>query len=259
MTNPARKTKLKENKERILAVIKFSFEIVTLLSTLVSVWLVFLTLKEMQVERYNSYRPNLCCVEKTYLIELEPEERFGDYHNEATVLQNVNYGDNRDFAVELVNIGVGTMEDIRIIVEEDECHRAILEFNKSTEYSKIVHNDREMNIWGSDVVVFSDEMLWEFFVFNEEMKYPYLLPNAQESIEYKLPSILACLVNATIIELEEIGYDTVSEYVTIPEIQVIVEYTDVQGVHYREQAVIKTEIGWLFGYGITVTFTISPI
>ena len=154
------------------------------------------------------------------------------------------------------NIGVGVAEEVKISIKEEDCWSVIEEFNKTVEYSKIEYADRKENIWGSDVVVFADGSKWDFFRFDEDISYPYILANADQECKYMLPSIYACLVNALMIERKELGYSDVGMTGEIPDIPITIEYVDVQGVSYCEEALIHTEYCWIFGYGFLLTISI---
>lgn len=242
-----------ESVKDLVEIIVGVLEIVGVIATVWSVVLVYDTLVEMRIEREHTYRPNVCVIEEQYFFPAAYP--FSAENNEDT--EQIAYGDERQIALEIRNIGVGAAENVRINVLEEDCLRFIDEFNETTSYSKVQYYDRKENIWGNDLVDFTDGGCWDFFFLDEDAFFPYILPNAEQKCEYLLPSAYACVVNAVIIEKQELGY---SEWDTInvPDLPITMEYRDVQGVEYIENAVIRTDIMWVFGVGFELTISIIP-
>lgn len=245
-----------QNAKDVLEIMVGIAELVGVVLTLWSVLLVYDTLVEMRIDRQSNYRPNLCVIKQSYLIETITDQYIEAYYSDVDILNDIGYGKNRNIVLEIRNIGVGTAENVDIILLEEDCWRVFDEFNETTEYSKIKKEDRNSSIWHMDSVEFSDGTYWDFFQYDEDEYFAYILPNAEQKCEYVLPSAYSCMVNAIMIEKRELGYSEF-EKIKIPDIPIVIEYSDIQGVKYREEAFIHTEIMWILGYGFCLTISIS--
>ena len=245
-----------ESVKDLVEIIVGVLEIIGVLATVLSVVLVYDTLVEMRIERQYTYQPDLYFLENEYIVEVFPEFAFDYGDGDIERVQEVGFGDERNFAVEIRNVGVGTAKDVKITTSVDDCLRVFDEFNETT-YGKVNYANREYE-WDVDDVSFSDGTIWDFFWIDEDVSYPYILPNAEQKSEYLLPSAYACLVKAFIAEKK--ATDLSEGYMdgSIPDLPITIEYNDIQGIHYEENAVIHTEITWLLGYGIAITISIVP-
>ena len=87
--------------------------------------------------------------------------------------------------------------------------------------------------------------------------FPHILPNAQKSELYELPTVYYCLIHAMIVEYSNAVPDPFPDTIMIPDIEVEIEYVDVQGLRYKNKASIHTEAGWAFLGGCSLVVTIQ--
>lgn len=245
-----------ESVKDLVEIIVGVLEIVGVIATVWSVVLVYDTLVEMRIERQYTYQPDLYFIENEYIVEAFPEFAFDYGDGDIECIQQVGFGDDRNFTVELRNVGAGTAKDVKITTSADDCMCVMDAFNETT-YGKVDYENREFE-GDTDIVYFSDGTCWDFFWIDEDVSYPYILPNAEQKSEYLLPSVYACLVKAFIVEKQASGLSEGDMNGSIPDLPITIEYNDIQGMHYKENAVIHTEITWLIGYGVAITISIVP-
>lgn len=253
------------------------FQIIASIVAVFTLWLNNKTLGEMQLERDNAYRPSLYFSDVQYMLE---SDRW-IISNETPELNNyIVYSMQRDhnnffimpsINLELSNIGVGTAKDIEISITEEQAQNAINIFNANSKYCKInyikgvhgysvLYNNEQYDVGNSTIFedAFNCSEYYEFFQYwGNTTQYSYLLPASTQSqcTTYTLPTIYYNLLNAMRIELEMEYYDPFYFFNPIPDVEVTVSYSDVQGKRYTEQMVIHTEMhfyyyNWAFSCSI---------
>ena len=224
-------------------------------ATIFSVLLTYFTLCEMKEERESAYRPYIQFNSVEFIFQIsEDMERFSKVEN-CPIYTADEYGNADDhfkLNLEARNIGVGTAKDVIISITEKSSFKAIEEFNIQSlscdmEYNKGIHG-----YW----IEYSNNTYADLMQFEDTYEVPYILPNAEDVRNYELPDVYYCLINAMRIEHQNEYYD--SESIMIPDIEIEIEYSDVQGVQYKEKAYIHTERGWAFRGGRSLVVTIVP-
>lgn len=229
--------------------------LVVLFATIASLILNYCTLREMQAERNNAYRPNIQFNSIEYVfqifdsMELLPEVADCPIYRAD---ENGHADYNFTLNLEARNIGVGTAKDVKITISEESSFAAISEFNEMSEYCDMEYNKGPHGY----SLKFSDGTYATCIWLDNEIEIPYILPNAESMCIYQLPSVYYCLIHAMQIELRETWDDPFDPHVMVPDIEIIIEYSDVQGVIYREKAYIHTEPGWAFGGGRSLVASI---
>lgn len=245
------KIEKKTNLQKILDI----GNLVVLFATIASLILNYCTLREMQAERNNAYRPNIQFNSIEYVfqiydsMELLPEVADCPIYRAD---ENGHADHNFTLNLEARNIGVGTAKDVKITISEESSFAAISEFNEMSEYCDMEYGSGPHGYW----MKFSDSTYADLFWLDDEVEIPFILPNAVDVHEYKLPAVYYCLINAMRIELRETWDDPFDARIMIPDIEITIEYSDVQDVIYREKAYIHTEPGWAFGGGRSLVASI---
>lgn len=152
------------------------------------------------------------------------------------------------------NIGTETAKDIKITISEESSINAIEEFNDRSVYCDMEYQMGIHGYW----MKYSDETYADLLWFEDKFEDQYILPGAEDVRSYKLPDVYYCLVNAMRIENKNVYYDPFSETIMIPDIEIELEYSDVQGIQYKEKAYIHTEGGWVFSGGRSLVVSIIP-
>lgn len=188
--------------------------------------------------------------------------------------------------LDIFNIGVGAAQDVQISISRDSCIKAIEQFNISSSYCKMQHGNPTNDVHNSDYLdygsinalqhskngctdscykcslhdnevdcnedCFGYECIlplddhWSLLYFEyDDFSMPYILPNAEQSYKYPLPTIYYCLINAMRIEIEHFDIDETNAH--IPDIELKITYTDVQGVQYEVPAIIHTKLESIHG------------
>lgn len=255
----------------------FIFSLIASLTAIGSLLLTYSTLVEMRVERQNAYRPSIQFSSIEFVLQigdqLDMEYITSNTGNENIPVFNLDdyYENELGYRPELMpdvyNIGVGTAKDIQISISTESCHNAINAFNEKTKYCDAIystgHHGDIINFYSEDdpdnPIVYFGSSLHSTFYFQETVEMPYLLPNASESNKYPLPIVYYGLIDALILDLKNAEYNPWGEGLpSIPDIEILISYSDVQGIIYQEKAYITTDVHTgVFG-GELVTVSIIP-
>ncbi len=190
-------------------------------STIISMLLVLFTLNEMRTQRDNTYMPDVVVETKQMFVYWGVKSPYIVDDPSLPIEDNTKI---THIKMELLNIGVGTAKEIKFTLNNEGIEKWITllkEKNPKKEYS---YNDEEgiinLNIDGRKIG------------FGKDYKFEklFLLPNANESFSFYLPLIYPILIQKL--------YES---YVTIPEIPITIEYSDVQGKQYKKNASLLIE------------------
>ncbi|RBP61048.1 hypothetical protein DES36_11547 [Alkalibaculum bacchi] len=206
---------LKSVKDKLLLkkeIIKTSIEIFTNFATIISAIVVLFTLWEMQIQRNNAYMPD---------IIFEPTQvniSWGDTTNIVNPFVNPEEVVNPiSVKVPSRNVGVGVAKhltysiDISTYIDWIELCKELNDENQYT-YTRN-ENQYAVTINNTDIM----------FSPTYEINKVFLLPNAEESFDFVIPIQYITL-------LQEIYSIRGREHVVIPNIKVLVTFTDVQGI-----------------------------
>lgn len=226
-------------------------------ATILSVLLTYFTLREMKEERESAYRPNIQFNSVEFIFQISEDMELSPQVENCPIYTADEYG-NADYHfklnLEARNIGVGTAKDVIISITEESSFKAIEEFNIQSTYCDMKYDKGIHGYW----MEYSNKTYADLLQFEDTYEVPYILPNAEDVRDYELPDVYYCLINAMRIEHQNVYYDPFSESIMIPDIEIEIEYSDVQGVQYKEKAYIHTEGGWAFGGGRSLVVTIVP-
>lgn len=242
----------KRKYEYIMEVVNLVVSCATILSLVLNAC----TLWEMREERKSAYRPYIQFSSIGYIIQEQDEmERIPQVEGLPVFNSEMGVTGSKitpELSLEFRNIGVGTAKDIVISISRESSIKAIEDFNSRSKYCNLkctagVHGDG---------VEFPDGTIMHLLYFAREDEIPYLLPNAEEVLAYSLPTVYYTLINAMRIEHANAYHDPFSEECLMPDIEILIEYSDVEGVRYKEKAYIHTEGDWLFMGGRSLEVTI---
>ena len=232
----------------VFSIIKNGMDVIMTIATVISVVLVYYTLEEMKTERQNAYRPYIQFDTISYVIQTSDDMEDFEKVEGLTVYNSDPKIKEMNLTPELIlntkNIGVGTAKDISISISRESSLNAINAFNDTSAYSDIVCCEGIHGYFAE----FSDGTFDGALYFENEVDIAYLLPNAQDEFEYSLPTVYYTLIEALRIEYEHVYYDPFTIGIRIPDIEIFITYSDVQGIVYTEKAYIHTEPEWVF-YG----------
>ena len=229
--------------------------LVVLFATIASLILNYCTLCEMQEERNSAYRPDIQFSSVEYVFQINDYMALLPEVAECPVYQaDENRNADNDFFLNLNtrNIGVGTAKNVKISISEESSFNAIAEFNEMSVFCDMEYGKGPHGYW----MKFSDNSYADLFWLDDSVEISYILPNAEDVHQYKLPSVYYCLINAMRIEAIHALDDPFERGLMIPDIEITIEYPDVQGVLYQEKAYIHTEPGWAFSGGRSLVVSI---
>lgn len=188
--------------------------------SILSVILIYSTLKEMQTQRDYAYRPEI--VFETKQVDIE----WGDKNAlKNPLIQSNSEVNPSSISLNTYNIGVGAAKNLRFSLDYTSFVRLIkylkdVDARNSYEYS-IQDNTFDITINGKKNFSFS---------CNYEVDKLYLLPNAEESFVFNIPVQYTKLI-------EKI-FEVHDKALAIPDIKLNLEYTDVQGKNYTKQILL---------------------
>lgn len=207
--------------------IKFWVEIVAAVATAgaaiaaaVSAYLARRTLKEMETQRNNAYKPD---------IVVEPSPIILSWGNfEAGE-------DPETVAMELKNIGIGVAKNITFAVNVDNCMRLVSILNKigsegSYMLSKKENNNLLLRCPNDDIFPYNLE---------SDEKY-YMLPNAEKTYKLDMSRIHVDLLRR--ISQNALANNLPVLLMNIPDLEVLVSFEDIQGVKYKKEISLSVEV-----------------
>lgn len=89
-------------------------QILGLIATFITIILVFKTLKEMQLQRKNSYKPEMIIVSKGSFTANIPKVNDSDFFPFFPFIDWKNKQSDNDFHIEFFNVGLGVAKNIKI-------------------------------------------------------------------------------------------------------------------------------------------------
>lgn len=243
-----------EKKSKLQKVLDIG-NLVVLFATIASLILNYCTLREMQEERNSAYRPDIQFSSVEYVFQINDYMVLLPEVTECPVYkadENRNADDSFFLNLNTRNIGVGTAKNVKISISEESSFNAIAEFNEMSVFCDMEYGKGPHGYW----MKFSDNSYADLFWLDDVVEISYILPNAEDVHKYKLPSVYYCLINAMRIEATQALDDPFESGFMIPDIEITIEYSDVQGVLYQEKAYIHTEPGWAFSGGRSLVVSI---
>ena len=214
-------------------------------------------LLDVQDQAHAIHRPYIQFNNAEYVFQIEEEMSLPSDLASCSVYRPDEYG-NADYHfkldLETRNIGTETAKDIKITISEEASFKAIEEFNNRSSYCDMTYNSGIHGYW----IEYSDGSFADFLWFEDSYEMQYILPNAEEIQYYELPTVYYCLINAMRIEHKHEYYDPFSASIMIPNIEIEIEYADIQGTIYKEKAYIHTEAGYAFSGGRSLVVSIIP-
>lgn len=207
----------------------------------ISVVLVFYTLKEMESERIATYKPSI------YFGSAEYD--FGDVQldTESNPMFSVEHK-----TLDVINVGVGSAKSITLSIDKDTIVEAVNKFNDLSECGDITYEVIDDYAEGGDIVHFANGAPGLDMRDTESYNIPYLLPESGNVYKLDLPEIYYDFIYAFCLEYDlqwKRGYIDIYNVVTIPDIEMILEYQDIQGLTYIERVALY----------ITITDPTSPV
>jgi hypothetical protein len=207
--------------------IKTAFEILVAISTIVSMVLVFFTLREMQIARDRSYAPKLVIEDKDVSIawsssnETDSSSMANPYVSDDEMINPLSV------RIKCYNIGVGVAQDIQL-------HFPVNNFENLFNYleTQFPNNDYKYEQFGN-MVWYTIDGVGFGIPATPNFSKVYLLPNAEETFEFGLSFYLDIV--------REIYVKSGTGVLGIPNIQLIVSYKDIQGKLYEENILLGIE------------------
>lgn len=218
---------------------KFEFwkSIAEIVISVVSVYLVLLTLFEMQADRDAAYMPDISISDANVAITWETavqeepiedvsstepsEDSFSQLYNSLSE----TYDFNTPIVLQLFNIGVGTAKDI--MLEWD--HEAnISAFTKAFS----CYDDVHIGLDGNMLYVQSPSLTFGQGVGNERIA-EFMLSSSVESKNIQFPYAYSFLIN------ELLSRKPIDE--SFPKLSLVITYSDIQNKMYIKEITISTE------------------
>ncbi len=199
-------------KKYFIPVVNFLVSI----SSIISVILVFITLKEMQIQRDNTYLPNIIFETKQVDLVWGNQEYI---HENPFIISTENVNPT-SIEIGSLNIGVGVAQNICFSFSESsftDLLELLIALDTENKYSyKTSKNSMEIKV-NDKTTIYS----------SSETKKPFLLPNAEEKFSIYIPFHYTKLIN----RIYEIGN---GELIDMPDIQLNIIFNDIQGKQYNE-------------------------
>ncbi len=221
------------------------------IASLLTAIIMFLTLREMQIERKNSYKPDPVLQTRScsiYCQSFNQGPKKGRYVSfrfleedllGATELAHV-FGseDSSLFSIPLVNIGLGTAKKIECNwnFDADEFSKKIQKIDMEKRFRFSVKDDfLSINIYGEPHSSSSIQM---------QRKFEYILPinidksNSSLTIPPAFLEMLGVMTHLLSICPHEI-LSKIPDYTNIPELELEIKYTDIQNIKYFKKLKVK--------------------
>lgn len=202
-----------QSKFKIKKILDNYLPIITLIVTIFSMGLVYLTLNEMQIARDNAYRPDL--VFESQQVNLT----WGN--NLKNVFEpDVEKLNPYSIPVKIYNIGVGTAKNVSVKFDLESLDNLAKKIEIVDQNDTFNYDRAEKRVFltvDGNKMMDSDDYIWE---------KQFILPDAQKETVFYLPSCYAILLNRWFTNVQ-IGIPNTS-------IHLIVAYEDIQGKSYNE-------------------------
>ena len=252
---------IKKNKEII--------EIIMMVIQIISLVILYLTLKEMQVERNRSYQPDLVFGTTYYNISWTDEQlKLLDLDfliDSKNIKINHTFDPNMDtvpghepdrLQSAVSNIGVGTAKNISITITENEIKEAIENFNKSCPNNKLEYQDYDTEV--GDSIEFSDgKVAFGPVWYSAQPAYiDHLLSDHADEELYAFPAIYYVFIYGLIVDYRDHLY--VDHIPTVPDLTMQITYSDVQGIEYVKSYILHTKVEILHA-GVIMRATITQV
>ncbi|SCZ77502.1 hypothetical protein [Pseudobutyrivibrio xylanivorans] len=214
--------------------------VLSVILTVVSLFVVYMTLKEMQVERDAAYRPDLYMdsigceflwdsgyKEYRSITEIENGEHFYTESDVKEIKEYIKDDDNlnKKLKFKLFNIGVGTAKKVEISWEIDDF---------IDEMNSFLPDGIEISV--DDSIVIEDEYstLYEYADIPKKQEILVVRNSVGEDEYIQLPDIYTKFIDTWL--FHDYKHDT------LPDIKLHVDYYDIQNKKYEKDFVITSKI-----------------
>ena len=201
--------------------LKETIAMLTNLATIISVIIVLLTLREMQIQRNNAYRPDIVFESvSVHFIWGQHDKYFSSVH--GCLSNPFAKGDFNPYYLQipLKNIGVGVAKNITYSIDASSFIELLDYLNGISDENNYTYDEMD------DGSLFLRNGQWQRMVSSTlNSKVLYLLPNAEETYDFYIPEVYLEL-------LKNIYLSCGDEPHNIPAIKINLSFEDVQGVRY---------------------------
>lgn len=232
-----------ENNRKKISLKHLGRFVVSLVSVLASIATCF-TLWEMRKERNQLYKPYFVIDSVEYIDEYESPGIRGSGIFDFMLLFSEDFGERPQIYLTINNIGAGTATNIDIKFTNNvfkrywkiACENCDDDEVDITDYSLDIHNYEFDKCADSGYIFIDDDgtrMATRLMITHDLATYEaYIVPG--DSIEVKLPEEYQIL-------LHSIAYCT-GMYHRLPEIELVINYDDLQGIHYTDTYKLSVEL-----------------
>lgn len=201
--------------------LKETITMLTNFATIISVIVVLLTLREMQIQRNNAYRPDI--VFETVSVHLiwgqHDEDHYPGYSPNPFAKGDFN---PHYLQIPSRNIGVGVAKNVTYSFDVSSFTQLINYLNEISDENNYTYHE----IDGALLVKNGYWERWTSIPYNPRVLY--LLPNAEETYDFLIPEAYLEL-------LENVYFSCGDEPHNIPDIEINLSFEDVQGVRYTSK------------------------
>jgi hypothetical protein len=212
---------------------------ISIVIQITSVILVLCTLREMQEQRNNAYLPDIV------FEPVQVDVSWGNQDNLKNPIANSEV--NSSIKIISRNIGVGVAKKVAYSLNIDyiQCLKMLDILNSDNNYSYHIEGDF-FNVY------IDNHFLFAFSIHNRTDKV-FLLPNAEEKYEISLPP-------SYVLFLQEVARIKDLRPIHIPDIKIIVSFSDIQGIQYQNEVYLAVSVAFFLedkeGNGVS-SFKIS--
>lgn len=201
---------------------KQTFDYIVGIFTVLSVVLVYYTLREMQIERNNAYMPVMVAETRDVTIWWGDQKKVVKNN---PLMKEKNMSSNPSaIPMTVYNIGVGVAKNMNVKIDSS-CIDEMIEYLNKYDSKNTYKYEK-----GKDISQIYINNKSEFvFTSNENLyKRMYLLPNAEENFDFFIPTHITILVK----KVYEVFTKQNGEEPDL-HIKLNFEYNDVQGLKYK--------------------------
>lgn len=214
--------------------------IVEKIVSIISVLLVFFTLREMQIERDHSYLPDICFQKTSFALTWDKNGLISPESEEKWLLKGFEQLDilgilpNEIPRIELVNIGIGTAKSIHVEWKHKDNMKALseylYEFNQEADFS--YHFDANCLNFYSDKSVFRVPA-------KPFLDVAYMKTEPQGDYLWFPEEYWTCIQQICR------NYMPKQNGLVLPNLEVMISFKDIQGKEYQIKKKLKLEVEML--------------
>lgn len=217
---------------------KAALEVFVAISTIISMLLVYLTLREMQIARDNAYAPCLIIEDSKVNIRWDGSESAAQTKDEKNPLMSEGETENPLLVpFHVKNIGVGIARNVHMEINVENTMRGWVDLlnkelvNKSGVYpyklkndSGVLYFDNGCHPVGSNPIIVGEKL--------------YLMANAADDLQCAFSPLMVLCINEFIINWKD-------ELLSANPIRVYITYQDVQGKNLSTELFLYVDIDFL--------------